>query len=85
MNFSMGDVANAFKLKAADTMTSSMQKVSDTAADTAAATKAPAKKAPAVASKEARHRSLVDGTGRCPPVWRLVVQPGEIGAVCGGG
>jgi len=34
MNFSMGDMANAFKLKAADTMTSSMQRVSDTAAAT---------------------------------------------------
>ncbi|MCB8748784.1 hypothetical protein LHU53_17965 [Rhodoferax sp. U2-2l] len=32
MNFSMTDMANAFKLKAADTVASSMQKVSDTAA-----------------------------------------------------
>ena len=32
MNFSMTDMANAFKLKAADTVASGMQKVSDTAA-----------------------------------------------------
>jgi uncharacterized protein (DUF885 family) len=34
MNFNMGDVANAFKLKAADTMASGMQKVSEKAAAT---------------------------------------------------
>jgi len=35
MNFNMGDVANALKLKATDTMFNSVQKVSDKAADTA--------------------------------------------------
>ncbi len=35
MNFHMGDVANALKLKAADTMFSGVQKVSEEAADTA--------------------------------------------------
>jgi hypothetical protein len=35
MNFNMGDVANALKLKAADTMFSGVQKVSERAADTA--------------------------------------------------
>ncbi len=35
MNFNMGDVANALKLKAADTMFSGVQKVSETAAGTA--------------------------------------------------
>jgi len=35
MNFNMGDVANALKLKATDTMFSSVQKVSEKAADTA--------------------------------------------------
>ena len=35
MNFNMGDVANALKLKAADTMLSGVQKVSEKAADTA--------------------------------------------------
>lgn len=34
MNFNMTDVANAFKLKAADTVASGLQKVSDTAAAT---------------------------------------------------
>ncbi len=37
MNFNLGDVANAFKLKAADTMFSGVQKVADKAADTAQA------------------------------------------------
>ncbi|MDF2462623.1 MAG: hypothetical protein K0Q43_858 [Ramlibacter sp.] len=35
MNFNMGDVANALKLKAADTMFTGVQKVSEKAADTA--------------------------------------------------
>jgi hypothetical protein len=35
MNFNMGDVANALKLKAADTVFSGVQKVSEKAADTA--------------------------------------------------
>lgn len=34
MNFNMGDVANAFKLKAADTVASGVQKVTETAAAT---------------------------------------------------
>ena len=37
MNFNMGDVANALKLKAADTMMTGVQKVSEKAADTATA------------------------------------------------
>lgn len=36
MNFNFGDVANAFKLKAADSMMSGMQKVTDRASDAAA-------------------------------------------------
>ena len=36
MNFNFGDVANAFKLKAADTVTSGVQKVTDRASDAAA-------------------------------------------------
>ncbi len=35
MNFSMGDVANAFKLKAADSVMSGVQKVAEKASDTA--------------------------------------------------
>jgi hypothetical protein len=38
MNFNMGDVANALKLKAADTMFTGAQKVSEKAADTARTT-----------------------------------------------
>jgi hypothetical protein len=37
MNFNMGDVANAFKLKAADTVASGVQKATEKAADTAKA------------------------------------------------
>jgi hypothetical protein len=37
MNFNMGDVANALKLKAADTVATGMQKVGETAAGAAAA------------------------------------------------
>ncbi len=37
MNFNMGDIANAFKLKAADTMMSGVQKVTETAAGAAGA------------------------------------------------
>jgi hypothetical protein len=37
MNFNMGDVANALKLKAADTMFTGVQKVTEKAADTASA------------------------------------------------
>jgi hypothetical protein len=40
MNFNMGDVANALKLKAADTMLSGVQKMSDKAADAASAVSA---------------------------------------------
>ena len=36
MNFNMGDVANAFKLKAADTVLGGVQKVTETAAGAAA-------------------------------------------------
>jgi hypothetical protein len=45
MNFNMGDVANALKLKAADTMFTGVQKVSEKAADTAKAVSSVAGKA----------------------------------------
>ena len=51
MNFSMGDVANAFKLKAADSVMSSMHKAADTFASRATAT-APVPPAPAAAAPE---------------------------------
>lgn len=63
MNFNMGDVANALKLKAADSVFSGVQKVGEKAADAASAfgsvaasaagAKAPAKKKPA-AKKSAK-------------------------------
>ncbi len=60
MNFNMGDVANALKLKAADTVASGMQKVTETAAGTArtissvaAAVTAPAPKNKAKAAEGA--------------------------------
>lgn len=49
MNFSMGDVANAFKLKAADTVLSGVQKVTEKMVDTAkSGGKTVAKSAPGV-------------------------------------
>lgn len=74
MNFSMGDVANAFKLKAADTVASGVQKagetvasaaqaVSDAAARATGGDEAPRKSAPKPARKAAKaaaEPSLVD-------------------------
>jgi hypothetical protein len=59
MNFNMGDVANAFKLKAADTALGAVQKVSETAAGAAkvARKKAPTKPA---AKKAATTTGIVD-------------------------
>ena len=58
MNFSMGDVANAFKLKAADTVASGVQKAGDTAAGAAqamaGAARAAAEAVPDAAAKVAK-------------------------------
>ena len=58
MNFSMGDVANAFKLKAADTVASGVQKAGDTAAGAAqamaGAARAAAEAVPDAAAKAAK-------------------------------
>ena len=58
MNFSMGDVANAFKLKAADTVASGVQKAGDTAATAAqamaGAARAAAEAVPDAAAKAAK-------------------------------
>ena len=58
MNFSMGDVANAFKLKAADTVASGVQKAGDTATSAAqamaGAARAAAEAVPDVAAKAAK-------------------------------
>ena len=58
MNFSMGDVANAFKLKAADTVAAGVQKAGDTATSAAqamaGAARAAAEAVPDVAAKAAK-------------------------------
>ena len=51
MNFSMGDMANAFKLKAADTVASGVQKVTEKAAATAQTVAEAAEKTEEVAKK----------------------------------
>lgn len=51
MNFNMGDLANAFKLKAADTVASGVQKVSEKAVATAHTVAAVAEKTEEVAKK----------------------------------
>jgi hypothetical protein len=67
MNFNMGDVANALKLKAADTMYSGVQKVTEKAVDTArtissvaAAVSSPAPKPQAEVSGEAPATGVAD-------------------------
>ena len=73
MNFSMGDVASAFKLKPADGVMGSMQKAAETfagrAAATAAATPAPAATAPAPAEpvKPAQAAPADDSKGSQAP------------------
>ena len=73
MNFSMGDVASAFKLKPADGVMGSMQKAAETfagrAAATAAATPAPAAAAPAPAEpvKPAQAAPADDSKGSQAP------------------
>ncbi|ROZ79043.1 PhaM family polyhydroxyalkanoate granule multifunctional regulatory protein [Ramlibacter sp. WS9] len=62
MNFNMGDVANALKLKAADTMFSGVQKVTETAADTADAISSAASDA-AAKSKAVRKTSKAKSAG----------------------
>jgi hypothetical protein len=61
MNFNMGDVANALKLKAADTMFSGVQKVSEKAADTASSISGAVSGA-AAKSKAARKSGKAGGT-----------------------
>ena len=61
MNFSMGDVANAFKLKAADTVMGSVQKAADTAKGLAGfAAAAPAKKAAAKTTGKTSAKKAAD-------------------------
>src|SRR3954471_16105647 len=77
MNFNMGDVANAFKLKAADTMLGGVQKMTETAAGAAqavsgvaggAATKAKAaRKKSKPKAVEARPAGKAPGNGLVDP------------------
>lgn len=62
MNFNMGDVANALKLKAADTVASGMQKVTEKAADTARTlgSVAAAVSAPVTGKKDSAEGSVAD-------------------------
>jgi len=57
MNFNMGDVANALKLKAADTMMTGVQKVSETAASTADAVAEVAAKSSAARKTTAKSKA----------------------------
>jgi len=64
MNFNIGDVANAFKLKAADTMVSGVQKAAEKAASfsaTAAPSEAQPAKKPAPARKAAKPAANAGG------------------------
>ena len=79
MNFNMGDVANALKLKAADTVFSGVQKVSEKAADTANALSSAASGAAAKSkSKSARKtaNAATPATGVVDPMqwWGALTQ-----------
>jgi hypothetical protein len=67
MNFNMGDVANALKLKAADTMFGGVQKMSDKAADVATAV--------SEKSKSARKSTKTGGASKSPAAGAGVVDP----------
>jgi hypothetical protein len=67
MNFNMGDVANALKLKAADTMFSGVQKVSDKAGEAASAVSGK--------SKAARKGTKKTGGSTSPAAGASVVDP----------
>lgn len=61
MNFNMGDVANALKLKAADSVMTGVQKVSEKAADTANAISGAASKSKAAGKKGGKAAGQPDG------------------------
>ena len=69
MNFNMGDVANAFKLKAADTVMSGVQKVTDTAAGAAGAVSGVAGAVTGVAKAEAKTAAAPTGVLVDPLQW----------------
>jgi hypothetical protein len=77
MNFNMGDVANALKLKAADTMFTGVQKVSEKAADTARTINdAAAEAAPKGKSKRKASKAAAPATGVVDPLqwWGALTQ-----------
>lgn len=74
MNFNMGDVANAFKLKAADTMLGGVQKMTQTTADAAQAVSGAAAGAAAEA-KSARKAQAKSGDGGAKGSTMAVVDP----------
>ena len=77
MNFNMGDVANALKLKAADTMFSGVQKVSDTAAGAANAISGVAAKGKGkTAAKKRASAKSAPATGVVDPMqwWGALTQ-----------
>ncbi len=91
MNFNFGDVANAFKLKAADSMMSGMQKVTEKASDAAATVgsfagtvtpkKKPAAKKAAPAAAKSAAPSMATGMVDPMQLWgALTKQFGEIAA-----
>ena len=91
MNFNFGDVANAFKLKAADSMMSGMQKVTEKASDAAASVgsfagtvtpkKKPAAKKAAEPSAKSPAPSMAAGMVDPMQLWgALTKQFGEIAA-----
>ena len=69
MNFNMGDVANAFKLKAADTVMGGVQKASETAAVAAKAVRRKTQPKPAAKKEAANSTSAAGAAGADPMQW----------------
>jgi hypothetical protein len=74
MNFNMGDVANALKLKAADSVMSGVQKVSEKAADTASAISDAAGKSKAAAKKGGKASQAATGVVDPMQWWGALTQ-----------
>ncbi|MDD2808329.1 PhaM family polyhydroxyalkanoate granule multifunctional regulatory protein [Rhodoferax sp.] len=76
MNFNMGDLANAFKLKAVDTVASSVHKVTEQAAATAHSVAEAAEKTEAAAQKIAAATTPAAAPGMVDPMqlWTALTQ-----------
>ncbi|MFZ4480160.1 MAG: PhaM family polyhydroxyalkanoate granule multifunctional regulatory protein [Rhodoferax sp.] len=76
MNFNIGDMANALKLKAADTMFSGVQRVTDKAASTAQSISEVASDAQAVAKRVRKAAQPTTATGLVDPLqlWGSLTQ-----------